>query len=131
MKILIIDDCKEDRELIIKYLKNKEQKYPLYADECDCLGIGLNKIKNNNYDVILLDLALPESDGIQTIITIQNALEESNKDTPIIILTGLEDYKIGKEAFAMGIKDFLIKGEFGSQDIKRSLNFATYKLVSV
>lgn len=121
MRILVIDDCKEDRELISKYIKTGSKN--IIIEESDCLYDGMMRINNTTYDAILLDLALPETDGLQTIKKIKS---EIKKEIPIIILTGLEDYQLGKEAFAMGIADFLIKGEVDSKALQRSITFATY-----
>lgn len=122
IEILVIDDCKADREIITKYLK-ADTKKNINIEESDCLSTAVEKLKTKTYDVIILDLALPESDGVDTI---RNIKQELNMNTPIIILTGLEDYQVGKEAFAIGIADFLIKGEINPQEIKRSIDFATY-----
>ena len=81
MNILVIDDCKEDRELAITYIKksNNNSSLPV-IDESNCLTDALNKINLNNYDVIILDLALPESDGIDTVKKVINKLTELNKN---------------------------------------------------
>ena len=50
------------------------------------------------------------------------------KNIPIVVLTGTEDYKVGREAWSLGIKDYLIKDEIQSKDLSRALNFATYDL---
>lgn len=125
MKILIIEDNKEDRDLIIKHIKKIKQN--IITDECNCLKDGCTKLSSFNYDVILLDLALPETKGLETVETILKHLEEHNKNTPIIVLTGLEDYSIGRKAWLLGIKDFLIKDEIQTKDLSRALTFATLK----
>jgi DNA-binding response OmpR family regulator len=124
MKILVIDDSKEDRDLIINYIK-KIEKADITVDECNCLERGLNKLSKNNYDAIILDLALPETDGIETIEKTLEHLDKHNKTTPVIVLTGLEDYSVGRKAWLLGIKEFLIKDEVQSKDISRALSFAT------
>lgn len=126
MKILIIDDCEADRKLIIEYLKRDKDNNKYNSDESDCLLEGISKIQENEYDAIILDLHLPETDGLSTIEAIQRKLIEAKKNIPIVILTTLEDYRIGTEALSLGVKDFLFKGKVGSNDIKRSLNFATF-----
>jgi len=123
MKILVIDDSKEDRDLIINHIKKIEKNITI--EECNCLKEGLKKLSASNYDAIILDLALPETDGIDTIETTLEHLERDNKNTPIIVLTGLEDYSIGRKAVMLGIKEFLIKDEVQSKDLSRALTFAT------
>lgn len=126
MNILIIDDSKEDRDLIITYLQKSKNSPTTQVDESNCLSEALRKIEVNFYDVILLDLALPETDGLQTIQAVMTKLKEIDKNIPVVILTGFEDYTIGRKAFSLGIKNFLIKDEMSSKDIERALTMATY-----
>ncbi len=127
MKILVIDDNKADRDLIITHIKKSKKRKNITTEESDCLKDALSKIKNNTYDVIILDLVLPESDGIETVKTILSHLKKLKKDIPVVVLTGMEDYKVGREAWLLGIKDYLIKDEIQPKDLSRALNFATYK----
>ena len=122
MNILVIDDSKEDRDLVINHIKKIEKD--ITTDECNCLEDGLKKLSSLNYDAIILDLALPETDGIDTVEAIIKQLDKHNKNTPVIVLTGLEDYSVGRKAWMLGIKDFLIKDEVQSKDISRALTFA-------
>lgn len=126
MKILVIDDSREDRDLAITYIHRANSIPDITADESNCLQSALEKIAENDYDVIILDLALPETDGIDTITEIKNFLEQQGKNTPIIILTGLEDYSLGRKAFSLGIKDFLIKDELQLDDLSKAIKCATY-----
>ena len=125
MKILVIDDSKADRDIIINHIKKIASNF--ITDECNCLEAGLKKLSSFNYDAIILDLALPETDGIETVEIILEHLEKHNKNTPVIVLTGLEDYSIGRKAWLLGIKEFLIKDEIQTQDLSRALTFATLK----
>lgn len=126
MRILVIDDSQEDRDLIITHIKKSKKRTKVETEESNCLKDALKKLKTKNYDVIILDLVLPESDGIETVKTILSTLKELKKNIPVIVLTGVEDYKVGREAWLLGIKDYLIKDEMQSRDLSRALNFATY-----
>ena len=126
MRILVIDDSREDRDLAITYIHKANSIPDMTTDESNCLEGALEKLKENDYDVILLDLILPETDGLDTIKEIQKFLEKNNKNTPIIILTGLEDYELGKKAFSLGISEFLIKDEMESSSLSRAIKFATH-----
>ena len=130
MKILIIEDSKTDRDLIIKHIKQINKKEFL-IEECSCLKEGLEKLESFNYDAIILDLALPESDGLDTVKTIKQQLNKNNKTTPIIVLTGSNDYSVGRQAWLLGIKDYLIKDEIQTKDLSRALTFATIKSIAM
>ena len=125
-KILVIDDNQADRDLIITHIKNTKKRQIITTEESNCLKDALSKLKDNHYDVILLDLILPESDGIDTVKTVLSTLEDMGKNIPVVVLTGMDDYKIGREAWNLGIKDYLNKDEMQSKDLSRALNFATY-----
>jgi two-component system sensor histidine kinase UhpB len=127
MNILLIDDSKEDRELISSHIDKIDKKEKIVIDECNCLTNAIEKLKQFSYDIIMLDLMLPESDGITTVKKVFNLLKDINKEIPIIILTGVEDYSLGREAWSLGVKDYLIKGEIQSKDLSRALKFASYE----
>ncbi len=126
MKVLVIDDSKEDRDIAITRINQTNLIPDMTADESDCLKAALEKLGKNEYDVIILDLVLPETDGLDTINEVNKFLEQKNKKIPIIILTGLEDYSLGIKAFSLGIKDFLIKDEVKHEDLTRAIRCATY-----
>ena len=94
-------------------------------DECNCLSKGLKQLESFNYDAVILDLSLPETDGIDTVEAVIKHLDKHNKNTPVIVLTGLEDYSVGRKAWLLGIKEYLIKDEIQSKDLSRALTFAT------
>ncbi|RLG67576.1 MAG: hypothetical protein DRO11_09965 [Methanobacteriota archaeon] len=124
MKVLIIDDCKEDRDMAINYIEQFPGK-KAQIDTSDSLRNGLLKLKGSTYDVILLDLTLPESDGVDTVKNVIKQLKKDKKNIPIIVLTGTDDYSIGRKAWNLGIKDYLIKDEYDTKDISRAIAFAT------
>ncbi len=127
MKILIIDDSTADRELILNYLKKIHIKNDVIkAEQSKNLKEAFAMLMENHYDLIILDLKLPESEGIETLNIINDFLKKRGISIPVIILTGFEDYKTGELALDLGAKDFLIKNEIKSKELKQSLVFATY-----
>jgi len=106
IKILLIEDNPGDAYLIEEYLEEFANfSYELIIVET--LGEALCILKKKPYDVILLDLELPDSYGINTFLSIHN----KNPLIPKIILTGLNDETIGNYAIKEGAHDFLIKGQ--------------------
>jgi len=124
MKVIILDDSKEDRDIIHHYLSKYNNNIDIQLSknfkEAEIL------LKENNFDAIFLDLNLPKSEGIETVKKMQEILNNYNKNTSIIVLTGIHNYKIGKQSLKLGASDFLIKDENNYNDINRALNFATY-----
>jgi DNA-binding NtrC family response regulator len=106
IKILLIEDNPGDAYLIEEQLE--EFANFLYEfRNVEILNEALNVLKEQTFDVILLDLALPDSYGINTFLSIHNI----NPMIPIIILTGLNDETIESYAIKEGAHDFLVKGQ--------------------
>lgn len=106
IKILLIEDNQGDAYLIEEYL----EEFATFSYELNHVGT-LNKaiavLNFQPFNVILLDLELPDSYSINTFLSIHNKYPE----IPIIILTGLNDEKVRAKAIKEGAYDFLIKGQ--------------------
>lgn len=118
--ILLIEDNPGDARLISEYLKDSLlTAEPAITAERN-LERGLQQLKQEAYDIILLDLSLPDSFGMET-------FEEINQEAspiPIIVLTGLEDEKLGVEAVQRGAQDFLIKKDLTGSLLSRSILYS-------
>ncbi len=100
MKILIVEDEKDIRDLLVKRLKKHYS-----VDACEDGESALDYIRVYTYDAIVLDIMLPKIDGIQVLKHIRNA----GNDVPVIMLTAkgeIEDRVAGLDA---GADDYLIK----------------------
>ena len=84
------------------------------------LSAGLAYLDANEVDVILLDLGLPDSEGLRTLAT---ALDET-RFTPIIVLTGLDDRDRGIEAIKRGAHDYLVKDDVTGELLVHSIRYA-------
>lgn len=116
IKILLIEDNNADIRLIDELLK-KAPDFSYKIKSCIRLSDGLDAFKKNGYDIILLDLTLPDSDRISTL---EKVLEYTPK-IPIIILTGLDDKEIALESLKKGIQDYLVKDELTTNLLTRSI----------
>jgi two-component system chemotaxis sensor kinase CheA len=102
--ILVVDDSKLNREILVEFLKTKDFHILEAADGKE----ALEKIKSNNPDLILLDLIMPVMDGFETM---ENLKKENNK-TPIIVITAyIKDntYMRCKELGAVGFLNKPVK----------------------
>ena len=126
LNVLIVEDKPSDLELTRTLLS--EIPNVIATDTISSLSKLKKQLEDKPYDVILLDLNLDDTIGMETVKkTVEIAQSFVDKHIAIIILTGLEDFKISKDSLKIGVKDYLIKGEFNSDDLKRSLTFATYE----
>lgn len=119
IRILLIEDDEDDFVITRNLLKDsKGIDYDLDW-ECDPEQ-ALIKIKNAGHDIYLLDYRLGSKTGLEV-------LEEAKDfgiDRPFIILTGLGDSAVDKNAIDLGAADYLIKGHFDSQLLSRSIRYA-------
>ncbi len=119
LHILIVEDNPADVRLIQEML-NESRGNALRFEHAAALSDALALLDNSPADVILLDLSLPDSRGIETLAKIQ----EKAPHTPIIVLTGMEDQSLAMQAVQTGAQDYLIKGEVVSVLLSRSIQYA-------
>lgn len=102
--LLIVDDCKEDRETYRRYLsKDQQQSYCIL--EADSAEEGLSLCHKVNCDAILLDFQLPEMNGLEFI----DELRQTHQMLPVIMLTAFGDEAIAVQAMKTGAQDYLAK----------------------
>ncbi len=118
INILLFEDNLGDAGLLEEMLEDFSDVYSL--KNVETLKEGLNTLKNHNFDIILLDLGLPDSEGIETLIEVNRI----TPNTPIIVLTGLNDEEIGILAVKKGAQDYLIKKEIDGKLLTRSITYA-------
>lgn len=100
--ILIIDDREFDRVLYKEYLGDEQYNFTELDD-----GEGaITALNSKEFDLILLDWQMPRVGGLETLRNVKNS---THRDTPIIIITGLEDDKVLEQAFDYGGVDFINK----------------------
>ncbi len=119
IKILLIEDNPGDYLILKKMLKETEYTTFKLTHSLK-LKDGLQILQNNKFDVIILDLNLPDSEGLDTFLQILS----KHPELPIIILTGLSDEEMGVNAVKQGAQDYLVKGEFNGKLLARSINYA-------
>lgn len=119
IKILLIEDNLGDARLIKEHLKDAiDCEYIVHHAED--LSDGLKSLELDDYDVVLLDLTLPDSRGFETVIKTR----EKTKNIPIVILTGLKDDDLARKALQTGAQDYLIKGQIDGNPLARSIYHA-------
>lgn len=111
--LLIIDDSKDIRLLLQSILKKAGYQNIVSAESAKAafayLGIDGNKSKSDskNFDLILMDILMPEIDGIEACKRIKKL--ESLRDIPIIMVTAQTDVSVLQQAFDIGVIDYIIK----------------------
>lgn len=119
LKILLVEDNPADLRLIEIYLKASSLRI-IKIGKTRSLQEALKELDEEEYDIILLDLSLPDSSGLETFSSIHSKVFE----TPIIVLTGLEDENMALTTVKLGAQDFLTKGKIDAKTLHRSINYS-------
>lgn len=118
-KILLIEDSEEDA-IIIREMLKETSKIPFQLTHVNRLKTGFEKLFTDPFDLILLDLNLPDSWGFDTFIRTYDQAPE----LPIIILSGFGNEETAVRAVREGAQDYLIKGEIEGRILARSIYYA-------
>jgi len=119
IKVLLIEDNPGDARLIREALA--EARGATFDVLCaERLKEGLQRLGEGKFDVVLLDLSLPDSRGLDTV----SKAHAQAPGVPMIVMTGSEDEPLGVKAVQSGAQDYLIKGEVDSNVLVRSMRYA-------
>lgn len=116
---LLLEDSPTDAQLFQHvFLRPATGKWSVLHAEC--LSEAIDYCQTQSFDVALLDLRLPDSDGLETITQFNQAAPE----IPIIILTATDDEDLALQAMAQGAQDYLVKDQVTTQLLRRSIRYA-------
>jgi len=121
--ILLVEDNPGDAKLVEHYLENPSVRTFLgetTLTHVESLTAAHDRLDSTAFDVVLLDLGLPESEGLETL----HRMESLDVAVPVIVLTGLDDTDVAVEAIQSGAQDFLPKGDLDGDRLARSLRYA-------
>jgi len=116
LTLLIVEDNPADRLLIKEYLA-EEQWRTLDLQEAESLQAALDLLPHFDFDVILLDLQLPDSSGVETVRRIIGEVPE----TAVIVLTGLQDEDTALQSVRYGAQDYLEKRHLSPSTLSKSI----------
>jgi two-component system, NtrC family, nitrogen regulation response regulator NtrX len=111
-RILIIEDEAAIRRVLTKILSEESETYKV--DEAEDGQQGLEKIKNNDYDLILCDIKMPKMDGVEVL----EAAKKIKPEIPIVMISGHGDMETAINTMRLGAFDFISK----PPDLNRLLN---------
>jgi len=117
INILLVDDDPLDLRLVKMILARSNQPEQFNVETASTLAETINCLSKGNYDIVLLDLNLPDSNGINTV----EKAQDKNSNASIIVLTGLDDDEMGLEAIRKGADDYLVKGRSPEHMLVRTI----------
>lgn len=119
LRILIVEDDLVDRKLLERLLAQSSLG-ACEVQKTDRLEGALELLQDHSFDIVLLDLGLPDSQGMDSVVRLQ----EQSPPTPIIVLSGLDDANVATQAVQIGVQDFLIKGQVDASLLMRAIRYA-------
>jgi PAS domain S-box-containing protein len=118
-QVLLIEDNRNEARLVKLLLESSSSDD--FSLECEeSLGGGTERLKTGGFDLILLDLSLPDSTGFETF----RRVREQAPHIPVIVLTGLSEERMVSLALEAGAQDYLVKGQIDGDVMRRSIRYA-------
>ena len=119
IRILLIEDDPEDADLLQEIL-GESSNHSFMLEWVDRLQTGLERLSQGGIDMVLTDLSLPDSQGVETFTRIY----AHAPTMPIVVLSGLDDETVAVKAVHEGAQDYLVKGEMNNNLLVRALRYA-------
>lgn len=119
IRVLLIEDSAADARLMQEFLKGT-LLYKFQLTHVERLGEALQRLQTSTYEVILLDLTLPDSDGLGSL----ERLLKKVLSVPIVVLTNTNNPDLALEAVRQGAQDYLVKRHMNHEVLVRSLRYA-------
>jgi PAS domain S-box-containing protein len=119
IKLLLIEDSRTDARLL-RLLLGESTSVQFDITHAERLSEGLDRLKTRQFDVVLSDLLLPDSQGMATF----ERLKPHVHDVPIIVLSGSDDETLAVRAVREGAQDYLVKGRIDGHALVRAITYA-------
>ena len=119
VKLLLIEDCPGDARLI-EIMLRESRALSVECHWVDNLTEGVERLRTGVFDVVLLDLGLPESTGLDTLTIV---CRETRVPT-LVVMSGLTDEEVALQALQAGAQDYLVKGQVDTASLTRSIRYA-------
>jgi two-component sensor histidine kinase len=119
LRILVVEDNLGDVRLLQEMFSNERRgSYELI--HLPRLGLALNQLAKGGVDIVLLDLGLPDGDGLEIVRKVRAVAPQ----VPLVVLTGRDDDTVIAEAMLEGAQDYLVKGQIEQRALPRALRHA-------
>ena len=119
-KVLLVEDNPQEAELIEDLLSEIGGVQRIVLTKVERLSEAQQRLNEEIFDIILLDLSLPDSLGIETVARVQ----EYGVNVPIVVLTAQNDEELALRLISVGVQDYLVKRKIDSELLIRSLRYA-------
>ncbi|HEY9644177.1 MAG TPA: response regulator, partial [Coleofasciculaceae cyanobacterium] len=117
--LLLLEDNQAEACLLIEMLEAGDDS-SWQITHTRRLNLALEYLVHTRFEVALLNLALPDSQGLETILQVR----EVAPDLPVVVLTGLDDRQLALQALSKGAQDYLVKGQLTAEVLERVIRYA-------
>jgi two-component system, sporulation sensor kinase A len=117
--LLLLEDNQADAHLLMNMLQKTDdlQWQVIHADR---LKNAIDYLSCTQFEIVLLDLFLPDSQGLETVIRIRDVVQ----NLPIVVLTEIDDRQLALQALAQGAQDYLVKSQLTPEMLLRAIRYA-------
>jgi CheY-like chemotaxis protein len=119
IQVLLVEDNRGDARLVRELVREAGPDLVEF-DHVEKLEEAERRLRVVHFDLVLLDLSLPDSEGLDTVIRAR----EQARSTPIVVLTGLADEQMAIDALQAGAQDYLVKGRMDGHSTLRAIRYA-------
>ncbi|MCC6539007.1 MAG: response regulator [Bryobacterales bacterium] len=123
LKVLLVEDSPGYASLVLRWIAEGPDAGAFTLVWTDTLSAALARLDEHDIDLILMDLGLPDSDGLTTFLS----LHERQPDVPVIVLSGSESEALAIQTIQHGAQDYLVKSDCTPELILRTLNRAVVR----
>jgi diguanylate cyclase (GGDEF)-like protein len=119
VKVLLVEDNPVDAQLT-QDLLDEWTTETFAISHASVLSDGLARLSRDRFDVVLLDLSLPDTHGLGTVTQVL----ATSPGVPVVVLSGHDDHAIALQSVQHGAQDYLVKGQGGAEFLARSILYA-------
>jgi signal transduction histidine kinase len=119
VKVLLVEDNPGDARLTVEALK-EAGAHRFAVSHVERLADAQQRLRDEPFDLVLLDLSLPDASGLATVRRVEGA----DPSIPIVVLSGQDNETLALEAVQAGAQDYLVKGESNGETIARAIRYA-------
>src|SRR5258708_38392889 len=120
VNVLLIEGSAEYAALVVRWLSIESNKSEFVLTWTDSLEAALTRLKCGGIDLVLMDLGLPDSTGMETFTSVRSEVP----NLPIIVLSGAENEALALQIIQTGAQDYLVKPKCSPEHLIRSLRHA-------
>lgn len=119
LRLLLVEDSRVDVCRVREFLTGADE-VAVELEHVERLSAALAHLKDGRFDAVLMDLNLPDSEGVQTVVQVHAC----NPRIPIVVLTGVEEKQVALQAAQAGAEDYLCKSDLGPEVLLRTIRYA-------